>query len=197
MEHTDEKTAGTALVLGATSLVGSHLLNMLLEDGQYAAVKVFVRRKIDMQHPRLQVQVVDFDRPETWHRELKGEVLFSTLGTTLRQAGSQDAQYRVDYTYQHEAARAAAANGVETYVLVSSAGADANARVFYSRRGHRTGTGQVAGAPHSAPEKIPAHPCRNRGAGDDSFRERFARNARNHLHTGRGVFFGLKTKRGT
>lgn len=131
--ETQQKNAGTALVLGATGLVGGQLVRLLLADGAYEQVRIFVRRKPELQHPRLQVHIVDFDRPETWQQELKGTVLFSTLGTTLRQAGSQEAQYRVDYTYQYEAARAAANNGVGTYVLVSSAGADAQSRFFYSR----------------------------------------------------------------
>jgi uncharacterized protein YbjT (DUF2867 family) len=60
-------------------------------------------------------------------------VLFSTLGTTLRKAGSKEAQYKIDYTYQYEVAKAAAGNGVPQYVLVSSAGAAPQSRVFYSR----------------------------------------------------------------
>jgi uncharacterized protein YbjT (DUF2867 family) len=58
---------------------------------------------------------------------------FSALGTTLKQAGSHAAQYEVDYTYQYYAAQAAAENGVETYVLVSAAGADPDSLIFYSR----------------------------------------------------------------
>jgi uncharacterized protein YbjT (DUF2867 family) len=64
---------------------------------------------------------------------VRGDILFSTLGTTLKQAGSKEAQYRVDFTYQHDAAKAAAENGVGTYVLVSSAGASSKSFVFYSK----------------------------------------------------------------
>ena len=123
----------TALLIGATGLVGDHLLRQLLLDDQFTHLKVFTRRPTGYQNPKLEEHLVDFDQPRDWNHLLRGDVLFSSLGTTLRQAGSQEAQYTVDYTYQFQAAQAAAENGVATYVLVSSAGADADAFVFYSR----------------------------------------------------------------
>lgn len=123
----------TALLIGATGLVGDQLLRQLLLDARFDRLKVFVRRPTGYQSPKLEEHVVDFDQPQTWSEALTGDVLFSTLGTTLRQAGSQEAQYKVDYTYQYRAAQAAATNGVPTFVLVSSAGADADSFVFYNR----------------------------------------------------------------
>ncbi|MBX0289456.1 NAD(P)H-binding protein [Hymenobacter sp. HSC-4F20] len=123
----------TALLIGATGLVGDHLLRQLLLDARFDRLKVFVRRPTGYQSPKLEEHVVDFDQLQSWHELLTGNVLFSTLGTTLRQAGSQQAQYKVDYTYQYRTAQAAAANGVSTFVLVSSAGADADSFVFYNR----------------------------------------------------------------
>jgi uncharacterized protein YbjT (DUF2867 family) len=64
---------------------------------------------------------------------VQGDVLFSALGTTLKQAGSKENQYKIDYTYQYQFAAIAAENGVPVYVLVSSAGADPASSVFYSR----------------------------------------------------------------
>ncbi len=77
--------------------------------------------------------MVDFDHPEQWAGELTGDVLFSTLGTTIRAAGSQPAQWKVDYTYQLQAAQSARKNGVPVYALVSSVGADAKSMIFYSK----------------------------------------------------------------
>jgi uncharacterized protein YbjT (DUF2867 family) len=82
---------------------------------------------------KLVSHVVDFDHPEGWIDLLTGDVLFSCLGTTIKAAGSQDAQWKVDYTYQFEVAKAARANGVQQYILVSSVGADAKSKIFYSR----------------------------------------------------------------
>jgi uncharacterized protein YbjT (DUF2867 family) len=123
----------TALVIGATGLVGSQLLSQLLDDERFGKVIAFGRRDLGRSHPKLEAHVVDFDAPDGWSSRVSGDVAFSTLGTTLKQAGSQAAQRKVDYDYQLAFARAAAKNGVPTYVLVSSASADPRSRVFYSR----------------------------------------------------------------
>lgn len=123
----------TALVIGATGLVGKELVSQLLEDARFGRVVVFVRRSAGSSHPRLQEHLVDFNNPASWKDLVRGDVLFSAMGTTIKKAGSQEAQYKIDYTYQYDAARAAAENGVTTYVLVSSAGANARSRIFYSR----------------------------------------------------------------
>lgn len=123
----------TALLLGATGLVGDYLLRQLLLDDRFGTIRIFTRRPTGYQNAKLEEHIVDFRQPQQWSPLLTGDVLFSTLGTTLKQAGSQQAQYEIDYTYQFQAAQAAAENGVEAYVLVSSAGADAESLLFYSR----------------------------------------------------------------
>lgn len=122
-----------ALVIGATGAVGKDLVEQLAALESFEQVDIFVRRGVNFPSPKVVTHVVDFDYPETWHPLLKGDVLFSCLGTTLKAAGSQAAQWKVDHTYQLEAARAACANGVPTYVLVSSIGADARSKVFYTK----------------------------------------------------------------
>ena len=122
-----------ALVLGATGAVGKDLVQQLLQDEAFEQVAIFVRREVPASSDKLVVHVVDFDRPEEWAHLLTGDVLFSTLGTTIRAAGSQEAQWKVDYTYQYKAAQSARKNGVPLYVLVSSVGADAKSKIFYSK----------------------------------------------------------------
>ena len=122
-----------ALVIGATGSVGKDLVQQLIEDSSVERIDIFVRREVKIPAAKVVAHVVDFDHPETWADQLKGDVLFSCLGTTIRAAGSQDAQWKVDYTYQYEAAKAAKANGVKTYVLVSSVGANARSKVFYTK----------------------------------------------------------------
>ena len=122
-----------ALVIGATGAVGKDLVEQLLKDDSFERVDVFVRREIPLLSSKLVPHVVDFDHPEIWAELLTGDVLFSCLGTTIKAAGSQDAQWKVDYTYQFEVAKAARANGVQQYILVSSVGADAKSKIFYSR----------------------------------------------------------------
>ena len=122
-----------ALVIGATGAVGKDLVGQLLKDDSFDRVDVFVRREVKVPSSKLVLHVVDFDHPETWSELLTGDVLFSCLGTTIKAAGSQEAQWKVDYTYQYEAAKVARENGVLKYVLVSSIGASSKSKIFYSR----------------------------------------------------------------
>lgn len=122
-----------ALVIGATGAVGKDLVDQLLKDDAFERVTVFVRRPLALENPKLTVNVIDFDHPEQWQNLLQGDVLFSCLGTTIKAAGSQANQWKVDYTYQYETAKAARTNGVETYALVSSIGADPKSKIFYTR----------------------------------------------------------------
>jgi uncharacterized protein YbjT (DUF2867 family) len=123
----------TAIVLGATGLVGSELLQQLLADVSFSQVIVFTRRSIGITHLKLKVEIIDFDKPESWSDKVKGDVLFSAFGTTLKKAGSKEAQWKIDYTYQYQMAAAACSNGVKIMVLVSSAGASPSSGIFYSR----------------------------------------------------------------
>jgi len=123
----------TALIIGATGLVGQHLLIQLLEHPEFQKVRVFGRRTTGIVHPKLEEEIMDFDQPESWKSLVQGDVVFSTLGTTIKTAKTKENQYRVDFTYQYEFAKAAAENGVSTYLLVSSMGADPKSSVFYSR----------------------------------------------------------------
>ena len=121
-----------ALVIGATGAVGRDLVEQLLKDDAFGSVVAFARRPLAVENPKLTVHVIDFDHPEQWQNLLQGDVLFSCLGTTIKAAGSQEAQWKVDYTYQYEAAKAARENGVETYALVSAIGASPKANFFYT-----------------------------------------------------------------
>lgn len=113
--------------------MGRELVAQLSADPRYEHITLLSRRPIESASPKVHLEIIDFDQPASWHSKVVGDVLFSCLGTTLRVAGSKDAQFRVDHDYQLWAARAAAKNGVLNYVLVSSTGADPNALVFYSR----------------------------------------------------------------
>lgn len=123
----------TALVIGATGLVGRQLVELLLHDEHWQRVVCFLRRSTGLQHEKLEEHIISFDASDTWRHLVKGDVLFSALGTTLKKAGSKEAQYKIDHTYQYQFAQAAAHNGVERYVLVSAANASLNSFFFYSR----------------------------------------------------------------
>ncbi len=122
-----------ANVIGASGLVGHELLLQLLDHHEFDKVRIFVRRTTNMVHPKLEEQIIDFDQAESWKSLVTGDALFSTLGTTIKTAKTKENQYRVDFTYQYEFAKAAAENGIPTYLLVSSMGANPKSSVFYSR----------------------------------------------------------------
>jgi len=123
----------TAIVIGATGLVGSWLVQLLLKDDRFSAVKILARRSSGIKHSKLEEYIINFDDPVSWKHLVKGDVLFSALGTTLKSAGGKDAQYKVDHTYQLTVAKAAAENNVPVYVLVSAAMANEHSRIFYTR----------------------------------------------------------------
>ena len=122
-----------AVLIGATGAVGKDLLQALLENARYTEVVAFARRALGVQHEKLREHTIDFDAPATWQELVKGDVLFSTLGTSLKQAGSKEAQRHIDYDYQLAFAKAARANGVKSLVLLSSIGADSKSSIFYLR----------------------------------------------------------------
>lgn len=125
--------SNTAILIGATGLVGSHVLRLLLEDERYHSVKVLHRRTTGISHPKLEEHIIDFDQPENWKSLITGDHLFSALGTTIKKAGSKEAQFKIDYTYQFEVAKAASENDVDRYALVSSLGANSGSGSFYPR----------------------------------------------------------------
>lgn len=122
-----------ALLAGASGLVGGHLLDALLESSGYGRVYAISRRPLGHEHPRLANRIVQFDRLEA---QLKGtvcNVAFCCLGTTRRQAGSEQAFRQVDVDYVMAFARAAKAAQADRFVFVSSAGADPQSKYFYMR----------------------------------------------------------------
>lgn len=127
----------SVMVIGATGLVGREIVKLCLADPTVHSVQTFTRRTTDLagfdRQGKLKEHIVDFDRVSEWAAKLDGDTLFSAMGTTLRTAGSEEAQYRVDYQYQWDVAHAARQNGCDTHVLISAAGANASSPFFYLR----------------------------------------------------------------
>lgn len=122
-----------AIVIGSTGMVGKQLIQLLVNDNKYSEIVSFVRRPSGFSHPKLIENVIDFDQPETWENLVTGDVLFSTLGTTIAVAKTKAAQYKVDFSYQYNFAEIASKNNVSNYVLISSAGANAKSKNFYTK----------------------------------------------------------------
>ncbi len=121
----------TALVVGATGLIGNLLTHRLVDSSVYERVKVLVRTPLPWQHPRLQEVQFDFDRPNGLLTQ--ADDVFCCLGTTMKKAGSRDAFKKVDYQYPMDVARLSLENGTRQFAIVTAMGADAGSTFFYNR----------------------------------------------------------------
>lgn len=123
----------TALVAGATGLIGGQLLELLLADRYYDKVIAISRKPLEQESSRLQNSVIDFAQLESAATDLKADDVYCCLGTTIKQAGSQSAFRKVDYEYPAQLARITKQNGARQYLLVSALGADPSSGIFYNR----------------------------------------------------------------
>ena len=130
MADSDPKVA---LLAGASGLVGGYVLEGLLDAPDFSRVYAVTRRPLGREHARLANRIVQFDKLEAQLQGVACHVAFCCLGTTIREAGSNEAFRQVDVDYVLAFARAARAAGAQRFVVVSAAGADARSRVFYLR----------------------------------------------------------------
>lgn len=121
------------LLVGATGLVGSHVLDRLLDDVRVARVVAPVRRALARVDARLHAPVVDFDALPDDAALWAVDAVVCTLGTTMRQAGSRAAFRRVDHDYPLAVAAHARRHGALAFALTSAMGADVQSRFFYNR----------------------------------------------------------------
>lgn len=125
----------TAILAGATGLVGGECLRQLLASPRYGRVIVVTRRELGAaaRHDKLREVVVEFDRLGDAKARLRGDHVFCALGTTIRKAGSQAKFRAVDYEYPLRLARLALQNGARHFSVVSALGASRSSPFFYSR----------------------------------------------------------------
>lgn len=150
----------TVLLVGASGLVGREALLQLLADPQVGEVRVWLRRPLTAAtllgadaHPglhKLRLAQIDFSQMAQHAAALHGvDWVVCTLGTTIRQAGSQAAFREVDHGYPLALARLAQAAGAQAFGVVSAVGADARSRVFYNRvKGELEDALRALGLPH-------------------------------------------------
>lgn len=125
----------TATVVGATGLIGSHLLQALLKDAYFDTIRILIRKPIDITHTRLEKKIVDFNDSDSLLVALSNsDVLFCAIGTTQKKVkGDKDAYRKVDFDIPVKLARFCKMTGCEKFILVSSAGANAGSNNFYQR----------------------------------------------------------------
>lgn len=128
----------TALVLGATGLVGKALVNQLCQNSRYSTITCLVRTPLknnDYHDPlgKIQALVIDFDYLQDYQGYFSVDHVYCCLGTTINQAGSQKAFRRVDFEFVHVAAQLTRAQRATSFVWISSVGANAKSKNFYLR----------------------------------------------------------------
>jgi len=125
----------TATLIGATGLIGSHLLEILQDDPEYSLVKVMVRRLVTVNHPKVKVSTIDFTDKEAFKSAIEGsDVVFCAVGTTNRKVKGDKNEYRkVDHDIPVNAAKLCSETGCSQFVYVSSVGADSSGNNFYLR----------------------------------------------------------------
>lgn len=120
-----------AIIVGASGLVGSCLLEILLREPGYDEILVLVRKEVPVINPKLKQLVVDFDKLEDYADQITGEAIFSCLGTTRGKTPDLTIYKKIDHDYPVQVARIGLRNGMKQIHLVSSLGADATSSNFY------------------------------------------------------------------
>ena len=127
----DLNSKKTALVIGSSGLIGSHLVIQLLSNPNFDKVIVFNRRPCLILHPKIEEHLIDFNDLKPIEPFVKGDVMFCTMGTTIKKAGSKEAFRLVDVVYPEQFAQMALNNQVKQFLLISSLGADLESNNFY------------------------------------------------------------------
>ncbi|SMG14304.1 NAD(P)H-binding protein [Sphingobacterium psychroaquaticum] len=123
-----------AVVLGATGATGKALIQALLADERFDTVIALTRRPFFAPHAKLKEVIVDFTSPDIFNDAFQeADIAYSCMGTTLKDAGSKEAHWRVDYDYQLNFAAYCRNIGVSCFVLLSAIGSKATSPFFYSR----------------------------------------------------------------
>lgn len=121
----------TALVVGASGLIGNLLITNILENNIYSKVKIIVRKEIDLTHPKLEQIIVDFDNLD--ESKIVADDIFCCLGTTMKIAKTKVNFYKVDFTYPLNIAKVGLANGAKQFLLVTAMGADEQSFFYYNQ----------------------------------------------------------------
>lgn len=123
----------TAIILGATGLTGSILLEMLLKDPQYEKIKLFSRSSIEKEQPKIEEHLVDLLDMESFSSDFQGDVVFCCIGTTKAKTPDKKNYKNIDYGIPVNAAMLAEQNKIPVFIVISALGANANSNTFYNK----------------------------------------------------------------
>ena len=127
------KMAYKAVIVGASGLIGRHLVNNLLLSQEYTEVTSLARKKVPIHSSKLKQIIIDFDRVDDYAEHINGRVIFCCLGSTRDKTPDLNEYRKIDHDYAVKMAEIGLKNGIEQYHLVSSIGADPDSANFYTK----------------------------------------------------------------
>ncbi len=122
-----------AVIVGASGLTGSHLVNQMLQDDFFGVVRVLVRKELQLTHKKLQQEIVDFSDLNDYTKKFgEGDIIFCCIGTTNKKVNGDIAAYeKIDFTIPYNAAIIAQDKCYKQFLMISSVGANINSKSFY------------------------------------------------------------------
>ncbi|MDF2850420.1 NAD(P)H-binding protein [Sphingobacterium multivorum] len=121
------------VLIGGSGATGRALIQLMLKSKEVTEIVVLLRRVSFDEHIKLKQVIVDFENLTDFEREIQGDIAISCLGTTLKDAGSKDAQWKIDHDLNLQFAALAKKNGFPTFLLLSALLADPASKIFYNR----------------------------------------------------------------
>ena len=123
----------TAIILGATGLVGGKLLEILLKDDGYTKLKLFSRSSCNISHPKIEEHLIDLFELEKYSETFTGDVVFCCIGTTKAKTPDKETYKKIDYGIPVTASIFAKNNGIKMFEVISAMGANPKSTTFYNK----------------------------------------------------------------
>jgi len=123
----------TAIILGATGFTGNILLNKLLADSRHSKIKIFTRRPLRFENPKVTEILCDLLDVDSYRENFFGDEVFCCIGTTTKKTPDKTLYRKIDFGIPVNSAILCKENGIDTFVVMSSMGANAKSSIFYNR----------------------------------------------------------------
>ncbi|GMN09646.1 hypothetical protein MTsPCn9_16890 [Croceitalea sp. MTPC9] len=128
-----KRTGKTAIILGATGLVGGILLELLVKDERYKKIVLFSRRPVEIKSQKIEEYLCDLLELDQQQEHFMADEVFCCIGSTNAKTPDKELYRRIDYGIPVATAKLCIQNNINTLIIVSALGADANSSIFYNR----------------------------------------------------------------
>ncbi len=121
----------TAVLFGASGLIGSHLFELLLESSIYSKIKIFSRKSLNVHHPKVEEHIINFDNLEKYSNKINGDDCFYSIGTTRKLTPNKIDYINIEFHLPVKIAKISKNNNIKSFVYISSGGANAKSKNLY------------------------------------------------------------------